>query len=238
MQVLHVGDRLITGEEVLTLLAGYQMLPQLYRQLAIDSAIAALELLPEEQELALQQFYAKYQLPTTAERQAYLQHYGMTGEQLYALAMRERKIEKFKQTTWSEKLAAYFLTHKSKLDRVIYSILRHTDPLVAQEMYFRIQSGEQTFSECASQYSQGIEAETGGIIGPVELSTPHPILAQLLSNAQPGQLLPPTRLAQWYIVVRLEKFIPAQLDEAMRQKLLDKLFEAWLTEQIKACKIG
>lgn len=235
MQLLHVGDRLITGYEVIPLLAGYQMLPQLYRQIAIDSAIADLELLPQEQDLALEQFYAKYQLTTAAERQAYLQYYGLTNEQLYELATRERKIEKFKQTTWGEKLAAYFLNHKSKLDRVIYSILRHSDALVAQEMYFRIQSGEQTFAECAIAYSQGVEAETGGIIGPVELSTPHPVLAQMLANAQPGKLIPPTRLAQWYVVVRLEKFMPAQLDEAMKQKLLDKLFEAWLTEQIKLC---
>lgn len=238
MQVLHIGDRVITGYEVITLLAGYQMLPQLYRQLVIDFAIADIELLPQEQEQALEQFYAKYQLPTIAERQAYMQHYGISSEQLHALAVRERKIAQFKQTTWGEKLTSYFLTHKSKLDRAIYSILRHTDPLVAQEMYFRIQSGEQTFSECASQYSQGVEAETGGIIGPVELSMPHPVLAQMLSVAQPGQLLPPTRLAQWYIVVRLEKFIPAQLDEPMRQKLRDKLFEEWVTEQTKLCKIG
>lgn len=237
MQLLHVGDRQITGYEVIPLLAGYQMLPQLYRQIAIDSAIADLELLPQEQDLALEQFYAKYQLTTAAEHQAYLQHYGLTNEQFYVLAVRERKIEKFKQTTWGEKLAAYFLNHKSKLDRVIYSILRHSDALVAQEMYFRIQSGEQTFAECATQYSQGVEAETGGIIGPVELSTPHPVLAQILSNAQPAKLIPPTRLAQWYVVVRLEKFMPAQLDEAMKQKLLDKLFEAWLTEQIKLCSI-
>lgn len=237
MQVLQVGDRQITGTEVISLLAGYQMLPQLYRQIVIDSAIAGIELLPQEQAQALEAFYAKYQLPTPAEHQAYLQHYGITTEQLNALTVRECKIERFKQITWGEKLTAYFLTHKSKLDRVIYSILRHTDALVAQEMFFRIQSGEQTFAECATQYSQGVEAETGGLIGPVELSMPHPVLAQMLSSAQPGQILPPTRLAQWYIVIRLEKFIPAQLDEAMRQKLLNKLFETWLTEQTKLCSI-
>lgn len=233
MEVLHVGDRQITGAQIIPLLAGYQMLPQLYRQIVIDSAIADIELLPQEQAQNLEQFYTKHQLTTLAERQACMQHYGMTSEQLDALAIRESKIDRFKQVTWGEKVASYFLTHKSKLDRVIYSILRHSDPLIAQEMYFRIQSGEQTFAECASQYSQGLEAETGGLIGPVELSTPHPVLAQMLSSSQPGQILAPTRLAQWYIVVRLERFIPAQLDEAMRQKLINKLFEEWLTEQTK-----
>jgi hypothetical protein len=32
--------------------------------------------------------------------------------------------------------------------------------------------------------------------------------------------------------VRLEKFIPAQLDEPMRQRLLTELFTTWLQEQL------
>ena len=33
-------------------------------------------------------------------------------------------------------------------------------------------------------------------------------------------------------IVRLENFIPAQLDEPMRQKFLNSFFEGWLFEQI------
>jgi hypothetical protein len=34
------------------------------------------------------------------------------------------------------------------------------------------------------------------------------------------------------VIVRLEKFFPAVLDEPVRQQLLTGLFEAWLNEQI------
>ncbi len=54
----------------------------------------------------------------------------------------------------------------------------------------------------------------------------------MLTVSKPGQLLPPTRLGDWFLVVRLEKFIPAVFDEAMRQKLLNQLFKQWLNEQI------
>ena len=46
---------------------------------------------------------------------------------------------------------------------MVYSLIRSKDPGVAQELYFRIQEGENTFSELARQYSQGSEAQTGGL---------------------------------------------------------------------------
>ena len=56
---------------------------------------------------------------------------------------------------------------------------------------------------------------------------------QMLSSSQPGQILPPTRIADWFVILRLEKFIPAQLDEFMKVRLLNELFETWLQEQQK-----
>jgi hypothetical protein len=43
----------------------------------------------------------------------------------------------------------------------------------------------------------------------------------------------PLSLGNWYMIVRLEKLLPAQLNEAMRQRLLQAQFEAWLQAQIQ-----
>jgi len=231
-KVLQFGDRIITAEEIIPLLAGYQMLPKLLRELLIDQAIAPIECTSEEKADACQQFDEKNQLTAETERQAWLAHYGMNSEQLEALATRELRIEKFKRANWGHRLESYFLTHKSKLDKVIYSLIRTKDVGIAQELYFRILEGEQSFAEVARAYSQGPETQTGGLIGPVELSVPHPALAQILAVGQPGQLWSPTRVGEWLVIVRLEKRIPAQLDESMRRQLLNHLFEAWLAEQM------
>lgn len=231
-KVLQVGNRIITAEELIQLLAGYQMLPQLLRELLIDQAIAPIECTPEEKASACQKFYEKNQLTSEPERQAWLAHYRMTPEQLEALATRGLRIEKFKRASWGKKLESYFLSRKSKLDKVIYSLIRTKEVGIAQELYFRIQDAEQSFAELARQYSQGPEAQTGGLVGPAEMSTPHPALAKMLSVSQPGQVWPPTRLGEWLVIVRLEKFIPAQLDEPMRRQLLNELYSAWLQEQL------
>jgi parvulin-like peptidyl-prolyl isomerase len=231
-EVLKVGNRTITDAEIVPLLAHYQLLPQLLKELIIDEAIAPYTCTPEEIASARQQFNVKHQLTTEAAHQDWLQRNGMTSVQWESLTSRGLRIEKFKQATWEHKLESYFLKRKGQLDKVIYALIRTKDMGLAQELYFRIQEGEQSFSELARDYSLGMEAQTGGLIGPVELSTAHPTLARMLAVSQPNQLWPPLPLGEWFVIVRLEKFIPAQLDESMRQRLMNELFTTWLQEQL------
>lgn len=229
--VLQIGDRTINATEVFSLVVQYQMLPQFCREIIIDDAISEIECSEEEVEQARQQFYTMHQIIGETERQTWLNHTGLTAAQLDKLCTRKLRLEKFKQLTWGNKLEAQFLASKAQLDRVVYSLIRHSDLGIMQELFFRIKAGETSLDDIARQYSQGPEAETGGMLGPVPLSQPHPVLANLLNNSQPGQLLPPTRLGDWYVIVRLEKRLPAQFDDATRQKLLDSLFNAWVQEQ-------
>ncbi|MDF5708179.1 MAG: peptidylprolyl isomerase [Nostoc sp. S4] len=240
-QALQIGNRTITASELISLLASYQMLPQLQRELIVDEAIeqssrsanVIIEFTPEEVAQAKQQFYAEKQLKNEEDVQAWMARQGVTYEQLEGITTRKLKIEKFKQATWGNKLESYFFQSKSKLDKVIYSLLRTQDVGIAQELYFRIQAKENSFADLAREYSLGPEAQTGGLVGPVELNALHPLMVQMLSSSQPGQILPPTRIAEWFVILRLEKFIPAQLDELMKTRLLNELFETWLQEQQK-----
>ncbi|MBW4684237.1 MAG: peptidylprolyl isomerase [Komarekiella atlantica HA4396-MV6] len=240
-ETIQIGNRTITASELIPLLANYQMLPQLRRELIIDEAIeqisrsanTVVECTPEEVTQAQQQFFAEKQLNSEADIQAWMAYQGLTPNQLEAVTTRKLKIEKFKQAVWGNKLESYFFQCKAKLDKVIYSLLRTQDVGIAQELYFRIQDQENSFAEVAREYSQGPEAQTGGLVGPIELNALHPIMVQMLSSSQPGQILPPARVAEWFVIVRLEKFIPAKLDEPMKVRLLNELFETWLQEQQK-----
>lgn len=230
--ILQMGDRVITEAEIVPLLISYQMLPQLQRESIIDRAIESIDCTPEETAIACQQFLTYNQLSEELTIQQWLLRYGISQKQLEFLATRKLRIEKFKQATWGHKLSSYFLHRKKQLDKVIYCVIRTKDMGLAKELYFRILEEEQTFGELAKEYSQGQEALTGGLTGPVELAVlPRP-LADMLSVSQNGQLWPPIRLGEWLLIVRLEKFIPAQLDGQMHQRLLNELFEAWLKEQL------
>ena len=232
-EVLQIGNKTITASEIIPRLTTYQMLPQLVQEIIIDQAIAPFSCTPEEKASAQEQFYTQHQLTNEPARQAWCQRHDITPEQLEALTTRQLKIEKFKQANWGPKLPSYFLQRKSQLDRIIYSLLRTKDAGVVQELYFRLAEAEQSFAELAREYSQGPEAQTGGLIGPVELSTLPPVLARVLSISQSGQLRPPMPLGEWFVIVRQEKLVPAQLDESMGQRLLNELFSMWLQEQLQ-----
>lgn len=235
---LHVGDDPVVAGDLLPLLVRYRMLPQLVREAIVDRAIASVELDADVEAEAYQAFLARQHLDMDKARTEWLDRHGISEAQLKDMAVRDRRIQAFKSETFGAKVESYFLKRKSTLDRVVYSLLRTREANVAQELYFRIQAGEQSFAEVAKEYSQGPEAQTGGTIGPVELSTPHPALAHRLSVSHPNQLWPPIRLEDWFIIVRLEKTIPAQLDDTTRQRLLDELFSTWLQEQLQGLDVA
>lgn len=232
--VLQANNQTITETEIIPLLRSYQMLPQLWRERIIDQAIEQIKCTAQETASACQQFYTQHQLTSEVIRQAWMKRHNISQKQLESMATRSLKIEKFKQATWSHKLNSYFLRRKSQLDQVIYSLIRVNNMGVAQELYFRIEEKEQSFAELASQYSQGPEAITGGLTGPVELSIPPAPLAEILSVSKPSQLWPPIPFGKWLLIIRLERLLPAQLDQPMCQRLLDELFEMWLQEQLQA----
>ncbi|MFM7450494.1 MAG: peptidylprolyl isomerase [Leptolyngbyaceae cyanobacterium] len=228
------GHASVTPESLIPLLQRYGMLPQLIREILIDRAIAPFSLSEDESLKAYEQFYQRHQLKSEDDLQSWLSRQGMHRDQLDHLMTRSLRLEKFKHQTWDHQVESYFLQRKAKLDRVIYSLIRTNSLELAQELYFRIQEGEQSFSELARIHSQGPEAQTGGLIGPVELSVPHPVLANVLASSQPGQISPPTRLMEWIVLVRLEQFLPAQLDDTMRPRLLNELFDEWIQTQMES----
>lgn len=236
--VTEIGKLTINTTEIIPLLARYQMLPSLYRSLIVDEAISQWNLEPEEEMYALNKFCERNQLTSPEKLAAFLNYYKIADKQLETLAIREIKIEKFKIANWGNQVESYFLNYKNSLDRVIYSLIRTKDLGIAQELFFRIQAGEQSFAECAKEYSQGSEAQTSGLVGPVELNTPHPTIARMLSTSQLGEVLPPIQLGEWVVILRLEKLISAQLDDGLYQQIINRLFENWLVEQINKVQIN
>ena len=225
--VLKIGDSELDIRTLLEQLHQHQLLPRLVQEVVIDQAIEPIDYDPEE---AYKMFCNQRKLLTSEQREAWQVQNQLTPEQAQRLALREAKIAEFKEQTWGSQTESYFLERKINLDRVLYSLIRTKDPSLAQELYFRLNDDGESFADLARHYSEGQEAQTGGLIGPVELGVPHPMIGRMLSVSQAGQLWSPTPIGEWYVITRLEKFVPAQFDEPMRQRLLDELFKKWLQE--------
>jgi hypothetical protein len=229
MQALQIGDNQISSERVLEHLAQSQVLPQLLREIVTDALV---DRVARAECIDLTPSLAEFER-LEAQITKITPFQGMNSEQIKEITARTLKLHKFKQAGWGHKVSSYYETVEHRLHRVIYSILCVEDGLVAQELFFRIQTGEESFGIIARQYSQDAQtAERGGIIGPISIDKVPPALVQTLMKLEPGGLSPLFQLGNQYGFIRLEDWIPAKLDENMHQLLLDELFETWIREQI------
>jgi parvulin-like peptidyl-prolyl isomerase len=236
--IVDVGDLPLETASLLNMLAEYQLLPHFLTEVIIDKTTQEISLTPEEELSALEQYYSQQQIGNDEQRQQWLSHYRMSPEQLSRQALRQSKLAKFKYMTWNHVLEADFLKYKSQLDRYVYSLIRVDNAELAQELYFRLKEGENTFAELALQYSKGPEAKTAGQVGPVAATTLHPALVQVLTGSKLGQLWPPQRIGEWSVIVRLEECMNAQFNDAVRNQLLERRYQEWLEPQIQSIPLS
>ena len=137
-------------------------------------------------------------------------------------------IDKFK-----DKVIDLFQEKKCFLDKYIYSIIRVKSEGLSKELYLRIKDNESDFYTVAKEFSQGIEKETGGLVGPTSLNNPHPIISNILKVSQDKQLWPPKKINDWWVIIRLEEKILATLDQDLKLKLSMELGEIYLKNELK-----
>jgi parvulin-like peptidyl-prolyl isomerase len=230
---LQIGNSQIPCDRVLQQLYDAQLLPQLLREIVIDELIDRvagdhqIDLTPTPEEFER----------LSAQVAEITPFQGMNKEQIEAITLRTLKLHKFKQAGWGHKVSSYYQSVQHQLYRISYSILQIDDGSIAQEVFFRIQSGEQSFAELAVQYSLDPSAKKGGLVGPMLSRDLPPAIAQVLQQLSPGQLSPLFQIERNYGFIRLNELTPPQLDENMHQVLLDELFESWIQAQI-ATEVG
>ena len=112
-----------------------------------------------------------------------------------------------------------YLRYKDRLDRVLYSLIRVEFFRTSHHLFYAIEAGELEFGDAAAQFSIGPESKTQGIVGPVDLTTPHPEIAARLRTAKPRQLFPPFKADQWHVLFDLNIDLIANYDDKTRHFL-------------------
>lgn len=233
-QVLHELKKVI-GDDGRILLQRYGLLQPLVTKMITSQAIAdvvvsdpdlnqaRLDLLEEKGYDGIEQW------PQLLEDVV-----GTEPEVMTALSNKVRQ-QTFLREQFLPKAEARFLDRKNELDQVVYSLLRLENRFLAQELYLQIESGESNFADLAKRYAEGPERNTNGIVGPVSLTQAHPVLVEKLRVTQPGVLLEPFRISDWWLVVRLERYSPATFDDEISLKMCQELFAEWQKEQSLYC---
>ena len=209
------------------------LLKTIEKEIALDECIKdAKEPSLEEKQLVLKNWCNNVGIKSPEELKKWLKEEKLENEEWQKLIIRRWKWIKWCEKEFEDKIKSYYLRKKNQLDKVVYSLLRVKDKDLADELYLRLKSKEANFREIAEKYSEGPEKKFGGEIGPVPLSQAHPLLAKLLQISRSGQLWPPKKLNDWWIIVRLESIINSELNEELRKKLFFEMGEEHLLKLI------
>ncbi len=209
------------------------MLKPLLRQMVMADLAAEVPVTTDECQQALQVFMKEQKIQSQDELQAFLRMNLLRQNELEQQLVLPRRLQRYVAQHYLPKAEARFLQRKTQLDRVVYSLLRLEDPGLARELYLRIDEGESDFAELAARYAEGPERTTRGVVGPVPLMQAHPVLAERLRTGTPGVLMEPFRIEKWWLVVRLESYSPATLDEDTAQQMARELFEEAVEEAVQ-----
>jgi parvulin-like peptidyl-prolyl isomerase len=193
------------GADGRTLLRKYNLLKPLVEQMITSEAIAGVEVSAEALEKAKLELLDQRGFETMEQWSEMLADLGRTDEEVIDRLERVIRRQEYIRERFAPKAEARFLERKNELDQVVYSLLRLANNFLARELYLQIESGESNFADLAKRYAEGPERNTNGIVGPVSMTQAHPVLVEKLRVAQPGVLLEPFRIADWWLVVRLER---------------------------------
>jgi hypothetical protein len=230
---LTVGKRELQGDDVLSLLSGHNLWPQVMEAMVVDRALRLIRC----RATAIEDYYGAELAADAAffeKKRAQLLLEGAREEDLDFFISRPVLLELFKEQRFMPLVGSTFLKLKAGLDRVLFSMLRDRDHELTRELFFRLESGEESFESLAARYAEGRESGSGGRLGPMEMKQLHPALARVLSTAQPGVVNLPVVIDGFGVITLLHEKIAAQLDESMKQHLVNQLFHEWVKGEVQA----
>lgn len=229
--IVLAGDS-VALEQLPSLLVELDLMPLLLRR-HIERRHSSSYIPTREQQVEFQQaFLSREQITDQGSLNAWLQRQGISEPQMSQRLFVALQVELFQQDTFGPRVEPLFLERKADLDRVTYSLLRVRERAKAVELRLRLEEEEDTFADLASTFSEGVEKQVNGLIGPMELGRINPVIAERLRISTPGQLWPAFEAEGWWVLLRHERHWPAQLDEGMRQRLIQEMYELWMRDQL------
>jgi parvulin-like peptidyl-prolyl isomerase len=150
------------------------------------------------------------------------------------VATKQYRLKQILYREYFPRVNSRFLKIKESLTKLVYRLIRLNDAGFSRELYLQISEGDIDFGEASALHSKGPERLTYGIVGPVQVSQIHPLLASTLTKAQPNITLPPIQIDDNWVIVRLEQIIPSSLDDATSSKLATTLLQEDLESESRA----
>jgi parvulin-like peptidyl-prolyl isomerase len=140
---------------------------------------------------------------------------------------------KLKEHLFGASVDSHYLSNRKDYRRIALSQILVRELSDAMTIVSKLQEYKAAFCALAIEYSKGQQSkEKGGFAGIHFLSKVMPEVAQAISEAKEGEVVGPLQTRLGYHIIKVEKWFPVELNESVREEILESLFQAWLRERI------
>ncbi|MDX2242038.1 MAG: peptidylprolyl isomerase [Leptolyngbyaceae cyanobacterium bins.302] len=196
-----------------------------------------LEINPAMVEQAVVDFRLQNKLTEPQAFQDWLARNGSNYELFHKQITGSFKLEKLKAQIAEARLQEYFIERKLMLDRIVLSRIVVESKEMAEELHSQISEGA-SFEQLAQEYSKSDERIANGMMGPVSRGSLPDVLRAAIDSVQPGALVGPFQIENYWAIFRVEQFLPATLeDNQLKQAMQTELFDRWIAEKIQTMTV-
>ncbi|AKG20543.1 peptidylprolyl isomerase [Calothrix sp. 336/3] len=188
-----------------------------------------IEISDDEWQTAGDAFRLERKLWGNAETMTWLQRQRITVEEWsegIKVALLEKKL---KEHLFGLSVDGAYISDRDRYRRVALSQILVTDLAIATKIINNLREKNASFCSLALEYSLGKQSrENGGFVGVQYLVELAPEIIASLSNAETGEIIGPIQTKLGYHILRVEKWFPTELNQAVREQIMNSLFEIWL----------
>lgn len=139
--------------------------------------------------------------------------------------------KKLKEHLFGDAIDTHYLNNRHDFRRVALSQILLRELPEALKVIHAIREENTSFCALALEHSLGKQSrENGGFVGVRFVSELMPEVAQAIAEAEAGEILGPIQTKLGYHIIKLEKYYPPELTEAVRESISESFFQAWLQQ--------
>lgn len=198
---------------------------------------ANLTVTDKELQEAADNFRLRNGMASSEQTTAWFQKEAITSEDFATGLERDLLVEKLRRAVADPQVQKVFDANTARFARVkLKRILLASEP-EAREVVEQLTNGRATFEDVARARSLDLATKASGgdagIVRRVDLGQ----LGDAIFGAEAGKVVGPVQAGQGFLVFRVEEFLPAELDEAVRNGIRKEVFDHWLRNELSKAPI-
>jgi parvulin-like peptidyl-prolyl isomerase len=188
---------------------------------------------PEEIQAEADRLRYEMRLESAAATFAWLEEQLITPEEWEA-GIRDRLLkQKLAESLFAHEIERYFVQNRLDFEQILlYKIVVPYEQL-AQELFYQIEENEISFYEAAHLYDVDEQRRLKcGYEGKLYRHSFAPEVAAIVFSSRLAEVIGPVQSDAQYELLLIEEFIAAELTDATRKKIIDRLFAEWIESEL------